>query len=168
MLLLLLFSLSVLSESLWSHGLQHARLPCPSLSPRVCSNSCLLSRWCHPTISPSVTTFSSYPQYIRTFPYIMAFSMSQLFSSGGQTIGALVSASVLPGSIQDWSPLELTDLIFLLSKGLSRVFSSTTVEGSAFFTVQLSHPFLTTGKTIALTRQTFVSQVMSLLFNNTV
>ena len=106
--------------------MQHSRLPCPSLSLGVCSNSCPLSRWCHPTISSSVTAFSSYPEY---FPALGSFTMSRLFASGGHRIGASVSASVLSVSIQGWFPLELTGLISLLSKGLSRVFSST-VRGS--------------------------------------
>ena len=119
---LLLFSRSVLSDSLKFHGLQHARPPCPSLSPRVLSNSCPLSRWCHPTISSSVTSFSSYPQ---SFPASGSFPMSQLFTSGGQSIGA--SASVLPVNIRSWFPLWWTGLISLLSKGLSSIFSSTTI-----------------------------------------
>ena len=103
------------------HELQHPRLPCPSLSPRVCSNSCPLTWWRHPTISSSVTHLTSCPQ---SFPASESFQMSQ-FASGGQSIGA--SASVLPMSIQGWFPLGLTGLISLLSKGLSRVFYSTTV-----------------------------------------
>ena len=118
--LLLLLSCSVMSDSLWPHGLQHARLPCPSLSPRVCSNPCPLGRWCHPTISSSVIHFSSSPQ---SFPASGSFPMSQCLASSGQRIGA--STSVLPMNIQDWFPLELTGLISLLSKGLSRVFSRT-------------------------------------------
>ena len=125
---------SVVSDSLWPCGLQHARLPCPSLSPGVCSNSCPLSRWCLPTISPS-TTPSSCPQ---SFPASGSFPMSQLFTSGGQSIGASTSASVLPMNIQAWFPLGLTGLIALQSKGLSRVFSDTTVWKPQFFSIQSS------------------------------
>ena len=119
----MLFSLSIMSNSLQPHGLHHARLPCPSLCPGICSNSCPLSQWCHPTISSSITPFSSCPW---SFPASESFLMSQLFASGGQSIRA--SASVLPMNIQGFFPLELTGLISLLSKGLSRVFSSTTVQ----------------------------------------
>ena len=120
-----------MSNSLQPHGLQHASLPCPSLSPGVCSNSCPLSRWCHPTISSSVTPFSSCPQ---CFPASGSFPMSQLFAWGGHSIGASASASVLPMNIQGWFPLGFTGLI-LLSKGLSRVFSSTTFWKRQFFSV---------------------------------
>ena len=142
--LLLLFSLSVVSYSLWSDGLQHARLPCPSPSPVACSNSCLSSQWCHATIS-SVIHFS----YLQSFSASGSFLMSQLFASGSQSIGASASASVLPMNIQDWFPLGLTGLISLQSKGLSRVFSSTTVLKHQFFRSQPSlwsnshlHPWL--------------------------
>ena len=108
---LLLFTCSVMSDSLWPHGPCHARLPCPSLSPGMCSNSCPLSRWCHPTISSSVTPFSS---CLQSFPASRPFPMSQLFASGGQSIGAWTSASVLPMNIQGWFPLGLTGLISLL------------------------------------------------------
>ena len=111
--------------TLWPHGLQHARLPYLSPTPRTYSNSCPLSRWCHPTISSSVVPFSS---HLRSFPTSGSFQTSQLFKSGGQSIGVSASASVLPMNIQDWSPLGWTGLISLLSKGLSRVFSSTTVQ----------------------------------------
>ena len=120
-----------MSNSLQTHGLQHTRLPCPSLSPRVCSNSCPLSRWCHPNISSSVIPFSSCPQ---CFPASESFPMSLLFTSGGHSIGASASASVLPMNIQGWFPLGFTGL-FLLSKGLSRVFSSTTFRKRQFFGV---------------------------------
>ena len=113
-----------------THALWHARPPCPSWSPRACSNSYPLSRWCHPPISSSVVPFSSYPQ---SFPASESFPISRLFASGGQSIGASASASVLPMSIQSWFPLGLTGLISLLSKGLSRVFSSTTVWKHQFF-----------------------------------
>ena len=124
------FSHSVVSDSLWLHGLQHARLPCLSPTPRACSNSCPLSQWCHPTISSSVVPFSSCPQ---SFPASGPFIMSQLFASGGQSIGTSASASVLPTNIQDRLPLGLTGLISLQSKGLSRVFSNTTVQKHQFF-----------------------------------
>ena len=132
---LLLFSCSVVSDSLWSHGLQHARLPCPSLYPGVCSNSCPLSWWCLPTISSSVSPFSS---CLQSFPASGSFPMSRLFASGGQSIGVPVSASVLPMNIQGLFLLILTGLISLQSKGLSRVFSSTTVWKHQFFSAQLS------------------------------
>ena len=206
------------------HGLQHARLPCPSPTPGACSNSCPLSRWCHPTISSSVIPFSS---CLQSFPASESFPMSQFFASCGQGIGVLVSASVLPMNIQDWFPLGLTGWISWQSKGLSRVFSNTTVQKHQFFNAQLSllsnphvhmrlfpggsdgkasaynaenpgsisgfdpwkipwteshgvsesrtrlnnftyflsHSYMTTGKTIALTRRTFVGKVISLLFN---
>ena len=160
------FCFSVVSNSLWSLELQHARLPCPSPTPRACSNSCPLCWWCHPTISSSVILLSS---HLQTFPASVSFPISQFFTSGGQSIGVSASASVLPKNIQDWFPLGWTGWISLQSKGLSRVCSNTTVQKhlrcSAFFIVQLSHPCMTTGKTIALTRPTFVGKVMSLLFN---
>ena len=131
----LLFGCSAKSDSLWPHGLRHAKLPCPSLSPGVCSNSCPLSQWCHPTVSSSVALFSSCPQ---SFPAPGSFSMCQLFASGGQSIGASASASILPMNIQDLFPLGLTGWISLLSKGLSRVFSSTRVQKHQFFRSQLS------------------------------
>ena len=131
----LLFSCSVLSDYLRPHGLQHSRLPCPSLSPGACSNSCPLSWWCHPTILSSVAPFSSCAQ---SFPASGSFPMSHLFASGGQGIGASVLASVLPNNIQDWFPLELTALIFLQSKGLSTVFSNTTVQKHQFSGTQSS------------------------------
>ena len=111
------FSCSVVSDSLWPHGLQHTRPPCPSPTPRARSNSCPSSWWCHPTISFSVVPFFSCPQ---SFPASGSFPMSQFFASGGQSIGVSVSASVLPMNIQDWFPLGWTGLISLQSKGLSR------------------------------------------------
>ena len=126
----LLFNCSVMSNSLLLHGLQHARLPCPSPSPGAYANSCPLSRWCHPTISSSVVPFSS---CLRSFPASGSFLMSWPFASGDQSIGASVSASILPMNIQDWFPLGLTDLISLQSKGLSRIFSNTTVQRHQFF-----------------------------------
>ena len=124
-----------MSDSLWHHGLLHVRLSHPSLYPRVCSNSCPLSRWCHPTISSSIAPFSSCPQ---SFPAWGSFPMSQLFATGGQSIGASASMSVLPMNIQAWFPLGLTGLISLQSKGLSRAFSSTTVWKHQFFSAQPS------------------------------
>ena len=129
-----------MSDPLQPHGLQHARLLCPSPSPKVYSNSCPLSRCCHPTISSSVVPFSS---CLQSFPASGSFRMSQFYTSGGQRIGVSASASVLPMNIQDW---------FLL-------------RHSAFFIVQLSHPHMMTGKIIALARWTCVGKVMSLLFN---
>ena len=131
--MLLLFSCSIVSDSFWPHGLQHARLPCPILSPRVC-NSCPLSQWCHPTISSSVTLFSHCPQ---SFPASRSFPVSQFFTSGGQSIRVSASTSVLPMNIQCWYPLGLTGLISLLSKGLLRVFSIT-VWKHQFFSAQPS------------------------------
>ena len=131
----LLCSVAKLCPTLRPHGLQHTRLPCPSLSPGVCSNSCPSSRWWHPTISSSVTPSSS---CLQSFPASGSFPVSQLFTSGGQSIGASASASVLPVNIQGWFPLRLTGWTSLQSKGLSRVFSSTTVGKHQFFCAQLS------------------------------
>ena len=117
------------------HGLQHLRLPCPSPTPGVYLNSCPLSRWCHPAISSSVVPFSSCPQ---SFPASGSFPMSQYFTSGGQSIGTLALASVLPMNIQDSFPLGLTKLISLQSKGLQRVFSNSTVQKHQLFSTQLS------------------------------
>ena len=125
---------SVVSNSLWPHGLQHARLPCPSPSPTVCSSSCPLSQWCHPAISRSVIPFSCH----QPFPASGSFPVSQFFTSHGQSIGASASASVLAMNIQDSFPLELTGLISLLSKRLSRVFSRTVVWKHQFFGTQPS------------------------------
>ena len=118
---MLLFNCSAMFYSLWPHGLWHVRLLCPLLSPAVCSNSYPLNRWCHPTILSSVISSSSWLQY---FPASGSFSMSPFFASGGQSIGASASASVLPMNSQDWFPLGWTGLISLQSKGLSRIFSS--------------------------------------------
>ena len=126
------FSSSVMCNSLWPHGLQHARPPSPSPTPGVYSNSCPLSQWCHPIISSSVTPFSC-PQ---SFPASESLPMNWLFPSGGQSIGA--SASVLPMNTQSWFLLELAFLISLLSEGLSKVFSSTTVRKHLFFSAQFS------------------------------
>ena len=118
-----------------THGLQHARLPCPSPTPGVHSNSRPLSWWCHPTISSSIFPFSS---SFQSFPSSGYFPMSQFFTSGGQSIGVSASASVLPMNIQDWFPLEWTGWISLQPKGLSRVFSNITVQRHQFFLTQLS------------------------------
>ena len=166
-LLLLLFSPWVVTDSLPPHGLQHTRLPCPTLTPRAYSNSCPLSWWCHPTISSSVVPFSS---HLQSFLASGSFPMSQFFASGGQSIATSASASFLPMNTLDWFLLRLTGLIYLQSKEFSRVFSNTTVQKHQFFSAQLSlwsnsHPYMTTGKSISLTRWTFVGKVMSLLFN---
>ena len=130
-----LFSCSFLFDSLWPHGLQHARPVYPSPTFRVYSNSCPLSQWCHPTISSPVIPFSS---RLQSFPASGSFPMSQFFVSGGQSIGVSASASVLQMNIQDWFPLGWTGWILLQSKGLSRVFSNTTVQKHQFFGAQLS------------------------------
>ena len=127
------FSHSVVSNSLWLHGLQHARLPCPSPTPGAYSNSCPSHQWCHPTISSSFIPFSS---HLRSFSASGSFPVSQFFASGGQSIGVSASASVLPMNIQDWFPLGSTGWISLNSKGLSRVFSNTTVQKHQFFGTQ--------------------------------
>ena len=129
------FSLSVVSNPLQPHGLQHPRLSYLKPTPGACSNSCPLSRWCHPTISSSVIPFSSCPQ---SFPVSGSFQMSQHFTSHGRRIEVSASASVLPMNIQDWFPLGWTGWISLQSKGLSRVFSNTTVQNHQFFCAQLS------------------------------
>ena len=157
-----------MSDSLWPHGLQYARLPCSSVSPGVCSNSCPLNQWCCPNhliLCPPLLLLPS------IFPSIRVFSMSGLFQSGGQSIGVSPLASVLPMNIQDWFPLGWTGWVSLQSKGLSRFFSNTTVQKHQFFSSQLSlwsdshvHTWLLK-KTIALTRWIFVSEVISLLFN---
>ena len=159
----------VVSDSLQPHGLQHTRPPCPSPSSEICPSSHPLHWWCHADISFSDTLFSFCPQ---CFPASRSFPICQLFSSDDQnTEASSASASVLPTSIQGWFLLRLTGLISLLSKGLSGVFSSTTVQRHQFFgilpffTVQLSKPYVTTGKNLALIIQTFVGRVMSPLFN---
>ena len=126
---------SVVSNSLWPHGLQPTRLPCPPPTPRASSNSHPSNRWYHPIISSSVIPFSS---CLQSFPTSGCFPRSQFFASDGQSIGASASASVLPMNMQDWFPLGLTGWIFLQSKGLSRVFSNTTVQKHQFFSAQLS------------------------------
>ena len=130
-------SCSVMSDYLRPHGLQHTRLPCPSLTPGAYSNSCPLSWWCHPTISSSVIPFSS---CLQSCPTSGPFQMSQFFTSGGQSFGVSASASILPMTIQDWFPSEWTGWIFLQSKGVSRVFSNTTVQKHQFFSVLSSQP----------------------------
>ena len=150
----------------WPPGLQHSRLLSPPLSPEVCSSSYPLSWWCYLTISSSAVPFSSCPQ---SFPASGSFPVSRLFTSGGQSMGASASATVLPMNMQGWFPLGLTGLISLqrtLKSFLQHHTSKASIlQCSAFFMVQLSHPYMTTGKTIALTIWTFVSKVISLLFN---
>ena len=155
-----------MSDSLQPHGLQHARPPCPSPTPRVYSNSYPLSQWCHPTISFSVIPFSS---CLQSFPASGSFQISQLFTSGGQSIGISALASVLPMNIQGWFLFGLIDLLTVQGtlKSLLQHHSSkaSILWCSAFFMVQLSHPYMTIGKTITLTRWTFVGKVTCLLFN---
>ena len=148
-----------MSNLLQPHEPQHARPPFLSLTPGAYSDSCSLSRWCHPAISSSAIPFSSHPQ---SFPASGSFQMSQLFTSGGQSTGA--SASALPKIIQDWFPLGWTGWISLQPKGLSRVFSNITVQKHQFFGAQLSlwsnsHSYMTTGKTIAWTKRTLIGNV---------
>ena len=154
-----------MSAYLWPHEPQHARPPCPSPTPGLYPNSCPLSRWCNPTISSSVVPFSC----LQSFPASGSFQMSQLFASCGQRIGVSALTSVLPMNPQDQFPLEWIGWIFMQSKGLSRVFSNTTVQKHQFFSVQLYSTTLTSihnyWKNHSLTTQTFVSKVMSLLFN---
>ena len=133
-LIMLLFSCSVVSDSLWPHGLQHTRLPCLPLSPSVCSNSCPLSRWCYPTVRFFVLPF---PSCLQSFSASGSFPMSRLFASGGQSIAASASASVFPMNIQRWFPLWLTSFISR-SKGLLRIFLSTTIQKHQFFGPQPS------------------------------
>ena len=165
---MLLFSRSVVSDSLWPRGLQHTRLLHPSPTPRACSNSCPLSWWCHPTISSSVVPFSS---CLQPFPASGSFQMSQFYTSGGQSIGSF-SFSISPSNEHsglisfrmDW--LDLLAVQGTLKSLLQHHSSKASIpQCSAFFTVQLSHPYMTTRKTIALTRQTFVGKVMSLPLN---
>ena len=156
-----------MSNSLRPHGLQHTRPPCPSQTPRVYSNSCPSNWWYHPTISSFVIPFSS---CLQSFPASGSFRMSQFFTSGDQSIGVSALTSVLPMNIQDWFPLGWTAWISLRSKGLSSLIQYHSLKTSilwhsAFFIVQLSHPYMITGKTTALTRWKFVGKVMPLLFN---
>ena len=162
------FSCSVMSDSLRSHESQHARLPCPSPTPRVYSNSCPSSWWCHPAISSSVVPFSSCPQPLPTSE---SFPMNQLFEWGGPKYSNF-SFSIIPSNEHPGLISFRTDCLDLLAvqgtlKSLLQHHSLKTsiFQLSAFFTVQLSHPYMTTGKTITFTRQTFVGKVMSLLFN---
>ena len=140
---------SVVSDSLWPHGLQHARLPCPSPTPGAYSNSCPSSQWCHPTISSSVISFSS---CLQSFPASGSFPMNQFFASGSQRIGVSASASVLPMNIQDWFPLGWTSLDLLAVQGTLKSLlqhhssKASILHCSAFFIVQLSHLYMTTGK----------------------
>ena len=163
------FSRSVVSNSIWPHELQHARPPCPSPTPGVHPDSRPSSQWCHPTISSSVVPFSS---FLQSFPASGSFLMSWLLASGCQRIRVSASASVLLMNIQNWFTLGKIDWFDLLAiQGTMNILlqhhsSKASIHWrSAFFTVQLSHPYMTTGKTIALTIQTFVGKVMSLLFN---
>ena len=158
-----------MSDSLWPHGLQHARPCCPPSAPGVYSNSCPSSWWCHSTMSSSVIPFSS---HLQSFPALGFFQMSQFFTSGGQSIRASVSASVLLMNIQDWFTLGWTGWISLQSiqgtlKSLLQHHSSKAliIWHSALFIVQLSHTYMTIRKTIALTIRTFVGKIMSLLFS---
>ena len=156
------FSRSVLSDSLQPHGLQHTRLPCLSPTPGAYSSSCPSSQWCHVNISSSVIPFYS---CLQSFPAWESFPRSHFFASGGQSIGTSASASVLPMNIQDWFPLGRTGWISLQSKGLSRVFSNTSSSVFSFLHSPTLTTYMTTEKTIALTRQIFVGKIMSLLFN---
>ena len=154
-------------DSLRPHRLQHTRLPCPSPTPRVYSSSVY---WIGDAIQPSHSLSSPSPPAFNLSQHQNSFPMCQFFTSGGQSIRVSASASVLPVTIQDWFPLGMTGWISSQSKGLSRVLQHHSLNApilrhSAFFTVQLSHPYMTTGKTIVLTRQTSVSKLMSLLFN---
>ena len=157
-----------MSDSLWPHGLQHARPPCPSPTPGVYSDSCPLSQGCHPTMSSSIVPFSS---HLQSFPASGSFQMSQLFASGGQSIGvssfSISPSNEHPGRISfrmDW--LDLLAVQGTLKSLLQNHSSKASILWcSAFFIVQLLHPYMTTGKTIALTRWTFVGKVTSLLFN---
>ena len=161
------FSRPVISNSLPPHGLQHTRPPCSSLTPRVYPNSCPLNLWCHPTIPSSAIPFS----WLQSFPASGSFPVSHFFTSGGQSIGVSASASVLPMNTQDWSPLGWRWLDLLAVQGTLKSLlqhhssKASILRCSAFFMVQLSHPYMTTGKTIALTRWTFNGKVMSLLLN---
>ena len=153
-----------MSDSLRAHELQHARPPCPSATPRVYPKQCPLSQWCHPTISSSVVPFSSCPHF---FPASESFQMSQLFASGGQSIRVSASTPVLPMNTQDWFPLGWTNWISLQSKGLKSLLQhnsskASILQRSTFLIIQLSHPYINIGKTITLTRQTFVGKVMQI------
>ena len=161
------FSCSVLSDSLWLHGLQHSRLPCPSPTPGVYSNSCPSSWWCHLTISSSVVPFSC----LQSFPAPGSFSMSHFFTSVGQSIGVSVSVISLANKYSGEISFRKDSLDFLVVQGIPKSLlqhhssKASILQCSAFFIVQHSHPCMATGKTKSLTRQTFVGKVMSLLFN---
>ena len=159
------FSCSVMSNSLWPPWTVACQASLSFTNSQSLLKLISIESWCHPIISSSVLPFFS---SLQSFPASGSFQISQFFASGGQSIGASASASVLPINIQNYFPLGWTGWISLQSKGLSKVFSNTTVQKhlqhSAFFIVQLSHPYMTTGKTIALTRRIFVDKVMSLLF----
>ena len=156
------FSRSVLSDSSWPHGLQHGRPPCPSPTPRAYSNSCPSHWWCHPTISSSVVPFSS---HLQSFSSSGSFPISQFFTSGGQSIGVSASTSLLPVNSQDWLGFRIDWLDLLAVQGTLKSLlqhhssKASILQCSAFFRVQLSHPYMTTGKTIALTRWIFVGIV---------
>ena len=165
------FSHSVVSDSVWPKGLQHTRLPCPSPTPEACSYSCPSSRWCHPTISTSVIPFSS---RLQSFPASGSFPMSQFFTSGGQSIGASASASSEYSASNEYSGLTSFKMdwfdLFAVQRTLKSLLQHHSSKASilwrsAFFMVQLSHPYMTTGKTISLTSQTIVGKIMSLIFN---
>ena len=148
-----------MSDFLRPHGLQQARVPCPLPTTRASSNSCPSSRWGYATISSSVVPFSS---CLQSFPASGSFQMSQFYTPGSQSTGASASASVLPMNVQDWFPLVQGTLKNLLEQHSSK---ASILWHSVLFIIQHSHPYMTTGKTIALTRWTFLSKVMSLLFN---
>ena len=151
------FSRPVVFDSLRTHELQHARPPCPSTTPKVHLNSCPSSQWCHPAISSSVIPFSSCPQ---SLPASGSFLVSQLFTSHGQSIGVSALASVLPMSTQDWSPLGWSGWISLQSKGLSRVFSNTTVQKHQFFGAQLSSKRIEQFLLLPVTLYSLVAQMV--------
>ena len=156
-----------MSDSLRPHGLQHTRLPCSSPTPGIYPNSCPLSQWRHPTISSSVVPFSS---SLQSFAASGSFPVSQFFASGSQSTGVSASASVLPMNIHDWFPLGLTRFDLLAVQGMFKSLlqhhssKASILQHSAFFIVELSHSYMTTGKIIALTRRTLVGKIMSLLF----
>ena len=168
LLVLLLFNRAVVSNFLQLHGLQHTRLPCPSASPRICSNSCPFSQWCHQTISSSVIPF---PSFLQSCPASVSFPISQYFTSGGQSIGVSASASVLPRNIQCWFPLGLTDLIFLLSPRDSQESPPAwQLEGISSSVLTLFHcPAITSihdyWKNHSFDYRAFVGKEMSLLSN---
>ena len=163
----LCFRFHIISHSLWLHELQYARLPCPSPTPGVYPNSCPLSRWCHLSNSSSVIPFSS---YLESFLTSGSFQMRQLFATGSQNIGVSASTLVLPVHIQGWFPLWWTGWLHAVQANLKSLLQhhsskASVLWHSAFFIVQLSHPYMTTGKIMILTRWTFVGKVMPLLFN---